>query len=81
MTRTDYACSGSEDEVTKRCLAKGYFQDLTRVVEVDQRGRPKIAVTRVIPQRVTLGMGRRDEASARTQVYLSKTKLKLQVCI
>ena len=36
-----YACNGSEDEVTKRCLAKGYFQDWTRV----------------IPQRVTLGMG------------------------
>ena len=34
-TRTDYACSGSEDEVTRECLAKGYFQDWTRVVEVD----------------------------------------------
>ena len=34
-TRTDYAYSGSEDEVTKRCLAKGYFQDWTRVVEID----------------------------------------------
>ena len=34
-TRTDYACSGSEDEVTRGCLAKGYFQDWTRVVEVD----------------------------------------------
>ena len=33
--RTDYACSGSEDEVTMRCLAKGYFQDWTRVVEID----------------------------------------------
>ena len=55
--------------MTRGCLAKGYFQDLTRVVEVDQRGRPKIAVTRVIPQKVILGMGRRDEASARTQVY------------
>ena len=40
--------------------------------------KTKIGVTRVIPQRVTLGMGRRDEALARTQVYLSKTKLKLQ---
>ena len=57
MTRTDYAYSGSEDEVTKGCLAKDYFQDWTRVVEVDLRGRPKIVVTRVIPQRVTLGMG------------------------
>ena len=36
MTRTDYACSGSEDEVTRGvCLVKGYFQDWTRVVEVD----------------------------------------------
>ena len=35
MTRTDYACSGSEDEVTKRCLVKDYFQDWTRAVEVD----------------------------------------------
>ena len=57
MMRTDYACSGSEDEVTKGCLAKGYFQDWARVVEVDLRGRPKITVTRVIPQRVALGMG------------------------
>ena len=52
ITRTDYACSGSEDKVSKGCLAKGYFQDWTR-----------------------------DEASARTQVYLSKTKLSLQVGI
>ena len=56
MARADYACSGSEDEVTKRCLAKGYFQDWTRVVEIDLQ-EVKIAVTRVIPQRVTLGMG------------------------
>ena len=55
--RTDYACCGSEDEVMMRCLAKGYFQDWARVVEIDLRGRPKIAVTKVIPQRVTLGMG------------------------
>ena len=48
-TKTDYACSGSEDEVTKWCLAKGYFQGWARVVEVDLRGRPKIAATRVIP--------------------------------
>ena len=52
MMRTDYACSGSEDEVTRGCLAKDYFQDWTR-----------------------------GEALARTQVYLSKTKLKLQVGI
>ena len=36
--RTDYVCSDSEDEV--RCLAKGYFQDWARVVEIDLRGRP-----------------------------------------
>ena len=42
----------------------------------------KIIVTRVIPQRVTLGMGQgMSEDSARTQVYLSKTKLRLQVGI
>ena len=34
-TRTDYACCSSEDEVMKRCLAKGYFQDWTRVVGID----------------------------------------------
>ena len=33
--RADYACSGSEDEVREGCLAEGYFQDWTRVVEVD----------------------------------------------
>ena len=55
--RADYACSGSEDEVTMRCLAKGYFQGWARVVEIDLRGRPKITVTRVIPQRLTLGTG------------------------
>ena len=37
MMRTDYACRGSEDEVTKRCRAKDYFQDGTRVVEIDLR--------------------------------------------
>ena len=26
MMRTDYACSGSEDEVMKGYLSKGYFQ-------------------------------------------------------
>ena len=41
--------------------------------------KTKIVVTRVTPQRMTLGMGQGGEASARTQVYLSKTKLKLQV--
>ena len=55
--KADYVCSDSEDEVAMRCLAKGYFQDWARIVEVDLRGRPKITVTRVIPQRVTLGMG------------------------
>ena len=57
MMRADCVCSDSEDEVTMKCLAKGYFQDWARVVEVDLRREPKIAVTRVIPQRVTLGMG------------------------
>ena len=47
MMRTDYACNGSEDEVMRVCLAKGYFQD-------EDKG---------------------CEALARTQVYLSKTKL------
>ena len=27
MMRIDYVCCDSEDEVTKGCLAKGYFQD------------------------------------------------------
>ena len=35
MTKADYVCSDSEDEVTRECLAKGYFQDWARVVEVD----------------------------------------------
>ena len=43
--------------------------------------KTKITVTRVIPQKVTSRDGTRDEASARTQVYLSKTKLSLQVGI
>ena len=30
-----YACNGRKDEVTMRCLAKGYFQDWARVVKVD----------------------------------------------
>ena len=47
MTRVDYACSGSEDEVTRGCLVKGCFQDWDKGYE----------------------------ALARTQVYLSKTKL------
>ena len=37
-TRIDYVCSDSEDKVTKRCLAKGYFQDWTKVVEIDLGG-------------------------------------------
>ena len=35
MMRANYAYNGSEDEVMKKCLAKGYFQDWTRVVEID----------------------------------------------
>ena len=50
MTRTDYACSGSEDEVTRGCVAKGYFQDWTRVSKVNLQ-EVEIAVTRDIPQR------------------------------
>ena len=53
MMKTHYACSGSEDEVTRGYLAKGYFQD-------EDMGY---------------------EALARTQVYVSKTKLRLQVGI
>ena len=62
-------------------MQRGYFQDWARVVEIDLKGRLKIAVTRIIPQRVTSRDGTRDEASARTQIYLSKTKLSLQVGI
>ena len=39
----------------------------------------KIAVTRGYPSGVDSRDGTRDEALARTQVYLSKTKLGLQV--
>ena len=81
MTRTDYACSGSEDEVTREVSCEGLFprpgQGLLRSILEGT----KIAVARVIPQRVTSRDGTRDETSARTQVYLSKTKLKLQVGI
>ena len=56
MTRTDYACSGSEDEVTRgilqRVTAKMGQGLLRSILE-----KTKIAVTRVIPQRKTLGMG------------------------
>ena len=38
MTRTDYACSGSEDEVMRGCLAKGYFQDEDKGVTVQLGG-------------------------------------------
>ena len=34
MMRTDYVCSDSEDEVTKGCLAKGYFQDKDKDVRL-----------------------------------------------
>ena len=80
MTRTDYACSGSEDEVTKKCLVKGYFQDWTRFQVIDLQ-EVKIAVTKGYPSEVVSRDGTRDEALARTQVYLSKTKLRLQVGI
>ena len=80
MTRTDYACSGSEDEMMKGCFAEGYFQDWTRVL----RERPSGSQDRSVkgyPSEVDPRDGTRDEALARTQVYLSKTKLKLQVGI
>ena len=74
--RADYACSGSEDEAIEGCLAKGHFQDQARVVEIDEdcsgKGYPSEGDSRD---------GTRNEASARTQVYLSKTKLTLQVGI
>ena len=41
----------------------------------------KIAVMKRFPSEVDSRDGTRDEASARTQVYLSKTKLRLQVGI
>ena len=34
-TRTDYACSGSEDEVTKRVSYEGLLPRLARVVEIN----------------------------------------------
>ena len=80
MTRTDYACSGSEGEVMRGCLAKGYFQDWTRVSK-DRSSRSQDCSDKGYPSEVDSRDGTRDEASARTQVYLSKTKLKLQVGI
>ena len=80
MTRTDYACSDSEDGVTKRCLAKDYFQDWTRVSR-DRSSRSQDRSDKGYPSEVDSRDGTRDEASARTQVYLSKTKLRLQVGI
>ena len=41
----------------------------------------KITVTRGYPSEVDSRDGTRDEASARTRVYLSKTKLRLQMGI
>ena len=41
----------------------------------------KIAAARGYPSEVNSRNGTRDEASAGTQVYLSKTKLRLQVGI
>ena len=51
MMRADYACSGSEDEATKGCLAKGYFQDRDKGFKGVDLKEVKIAVTRDIPQR------------------------------
>ena len=80
MMRTDYACSGSEGEVMKGCLAKGCFQDWTRVSK-EQSSRSQDHSDKGYPSEVDSRDGTREEASARTQVYLSKTKLKLQVGI
>ena len=80
MMRTDYACSGSEDEVMRGCLAKDYFQDWTGVSK-DRSSRSQDCSDKEYPSEVDSRDGTRDEASARTQVYLSKTKLKLQVGI
>ena len=67
MTRTDYACSSSEDEVTR--------------VSKDRSSRSRDCSDRGYPSEIDSRDGTRDEASARTQVYLSKTKLSLQVGI
>ena len=56
------------------------MQDWARVVEIDLQ-EVKIAVTRGYPSEVDSRDGTRDEASARTRVYLSKTKLRLQMGI
>ena len=61
--RTDYACSGSEDEVTKRVSCEGLLPRLDKGYPSEDDSRD----------------GTRDEALARTQVYLSKTKLKLEI--
>ena len=80
MTRTDYAYSGSEDEVMKGCLAKGHFQDRTRVSK-DRSSRSQDRNDKGYPSETDSRDGTRDGTSARTQVYLSKTKLELQVGI
>ena len=56
-TRTDYACSGSEDEVTREVSCEGLLPRLGKGCGDRSLVGTKIAVTRVIPQRVTLGMG------------------------
>ena len=67
MTRTDYACSSSEDEVTRVSKVRS-----SRSQDRSDKGYPSEVDSRD---------GTRNEASARTQVYLSKTKLRLQVGI
>ena len=57
MTRTDYACSGSEDEVTKGVSCKGLLPRLDKGFKRDDLKEVEIAMTRDIPQRWTLGMG------------------------
>ena len=66
--------------MTKGCLAKGYFQDWTRVSKI-RSSRSQDHSGKGYPSEVDSRDGTRDEASARTQVYLSKTKLELQVGI
>ena len=80
MMRTDYACNGSEDEVIKGVLRR-VTSKTGQGFQGNNLQEVKIAVTREYPSEVDSRDGTRDEASARTQVYLSKTKLQLQVGI
>ena len=61
MMRTDYACSSSEDEVTRECLAKGYFQDWTGVSK-EQSSRSQDRSDKGYPSEVDSRDGTRGEA-------------------